>query len=53
MRFSCLKIVQLGGVLPDVPTFGNILSSVSKKGVDIARNLGKHFLNKQIDRFNK
>ena len=47
------KIVQLGGVLRDIPIFGNILSSVAKKGTDIARNLGKKFLYKKIDSFNK
>ena len=33
--------------------FGNILPSVAKKGTDIARNLGKNFLDKQIDKVNK
>ena len=32
---------------------GSILSNVAKKGADIARKLGKNFLDKQIDRFNK
>ena len=35
------KIVQLGGVLRDIPIFGNISCSVGKKGTDIARNLRK------------
>ena len=35
------KIVQLGGVLHDIPIFGNILSSVAIKGTNIARNLEK------------
>ena len=47
------KIVQLGGVLRDVTIFGNILLGEAKKGTDIARNLGKNFIDKQIDRFNK
>ena len=47
------KIVQFGGVLRDRLILGNILSSVANKGIDIARNLGKDFLDKQIDRFNK
>ena len=47
------KIVKLGGVLCDIPIFGNILSSVAKKGTDIARNLGKKFVDKQIGKFNK
>ena len=47
------KIVQLGGVLGDIPIFGNILSSVAEKGTDIARNLGEKILDKQIDRVNK
>ena len=47
------KIVRLEGVLCYIPIFGNILSSVAKKRTDIARNLGKKLLDKQIDRFNK
>ena len=47
------KIVLLGGVLHDIPIFGNVLSGIAKKGTDITRNLGKKFLDKQIDRFNK
>ena len=47
------KIVQLGGVFRDIPSFGNILSSVAKKGTDIPPKLGTDFLDKQIDRFNK
>ena len=47
------KIVQLGGTFRDIPIFGNILSNVAKKRTDIGRNLGKNFLYKQIDRFNK
>ena len=47
------KILQLGEVLCDIPIFGNNLKSVAKKGTDIARNLGKKVLDKQIDRFNK
>ena len=47
------KIVQLEGVLRDIPIFGNILSNKTKKGTDIARNFGKNYLDKQIDRFNK
>ena len=47
------KIVQLGGFLCAIPIFGNILSKVAKTGTDLARYLGKKFLDKQIDRFNK
>ena len=47
------KIEQLGGVLRGIPIFGNILSSLAKKATDIARNLAKNFIDKQIDRFNK
>ena len=43
------KIVQLGGVLCDIP----ILSSVAKKGTDLAEDLGKIFLDNQIDEFNE
>ena len=46
-------IVQLGGVLHDRPIFGNILSSVTKKGTDLAQDLAKTFLDKEIDIFNK
>ena len=47
-------MIQLrGAVIRDIPIFGNILSSVAKKGTDIARNFGKDFLDKQIDKFNK
>ena len=47
------KTVQLGGAFHDICIFGNILSSVAKKGTDLARDLGKNFLYKQIDMFNK
>ena len=47
------KIVQLGGVLPDIPIFGNSFWSAAKKGKCIAWNLQKIFLDKQTDRFNK
>ena len=47
------KVVQLGGVVHDIPIFGNVLSSAAKKGTDIARNLEKNFLDKEIDTFNK
>ena len=44
------KIMQLGGALRDIPSFGNISWSVAKKGTDIARNLGKilQIDNKQV-----
>ena len=35
------KVVQLGGVVHDIPIFGNVLLSAAKKGTDIARNLEK------------
>ena len=38
------KIVQLGEVLHDMVSFGNISSSVAEKGTDIARNLGKKII---------
>ena len=47
------KIVQLGGVLRDIPIFGNILSIAAIRRTDIARYLRKTFLDRQIDRFNK
>ena len=37
------KIVQLGGVLRDIPIFQNILSRVAKEGTNLARDLGKKF----------
>ena len=46
-------MIQLRGVvIRDIPIFGNILLSVTKKGKDITRNLGKDFLDKEIDKFN-
>ena len=35
------------------PIFGNVLSSVARKGIDITGKLGKDFLYKQIEKFNK
>ena len=48
------KLSQSGGVfvLP-FPIFGNFLTSVVKKETDIARKLGKEFLDKQVDKINK
>ena len=37
----------------DTPIFENILSSVAKKRIDLARDLRKFFLDKQIGRLNK
>ena len=42
------KMVQLGGVIRDIHVLGNILLSVTKEGTDIARGLGKNFLNMPI-----
>ena len=36
-----------------MPIFENISSSVAKKGADIVRSVGKCFLDKQIDKFDK
>ena len=47
------KIIQSGRVILDIPTFGNILPNVARKRTDIARSLGKDFLDMQIDKFNK
>ena len=48
------KMIQSGEVvICGIPIFGNILSSVAKKGTDKVRNLAKDFLDKQIDKFNK
>ena len=46
------KIIKSGGVIRGIPTFGNVLSNLAKKGTDIARDLGKGFMYKQIDQFN-
>ena len=48
-----MKIVQLRGILCDIPIFRNILSNIVKKGTDLARDVGKNVLDKQRDRFNK
>ena len=40
-------------VVRDLTYFGNILLSLAKKVTDIAKGLGKDFLDKQIDKFNK
>ena len=45
--------MQSGRVIREIPTFENILSNVAKKVTDIARNLGKAFMDKKIDKFNK
>ena len=42
-----------GVVIPDIPIFGNILSNVAKKETDVVRNLGKDFLDEQVDKFSK
>ena len=47
------KVLRLGEFLRGILILGNILSSVAKKGTDTLRNLGKNFLDKQIDSFNK
>ena len=43
------KMLQSAAVIRDIPVFGNILSSVAKKGTDMAASVGKNFLDKQID----
>ena len=37
-KTQLLKMIQLGGVIRDIPLFGNILSNVAIKGTDIARD---------------
>ena len=45
---------QLGGeVICDIPFFGSILLNLAEKGRDVARDAGKDFIDKQIDRFKK
>ena len=46
------NIVQLGGVLRDIPIFGNNFLRAAK-GTVLARNLGKKNLYQEIGRFNK
>ena len=46
-------MIQSGGVFRDIRIFGNILSSVAKKEIDIARSLRNNFLENQIDKSNK
>ena len=46
------KMMQLGGVIRDIPIFRNVLLNLAKKETDIAGDLGKDFPDKQIDRFN-
>ena len=46
-------MVQLGGVICDISIFGNSLSNLATKGIDIARDLAKDFLDKEIDHFDK
>ena len=48
------KMIQSGKIVTrDLPIFGNNLSSVAKNKTNISRRLGKDFLGKQIDKFNK
>ena len=47
------KMVQLEGVMRNIPIFGNVLLNLATKGIDIAKDLRKDFLDKQIDRHNK
>ena len=46
-------MIQSGEVVRDIPFFRNILSIGANKETDIARSLGKDFLDKQIDKFSK
>ena len=41
-------MIQSKGFILDIPIFENILPRVAKKETDIARSLGKDFLNEQI-----
>ena len=47
------RLGQLGGVIRDITTFGYILSNLAKKRTYLAGDLGRYFLEKQIDRFNE
>ena len=47
------KMIQSGKVIRHLPIFGNILLIVAKKATDIARNLGRDFLDKYVEESNK
>ena len=49
LKTQLSKMIQSGGVICKIPIFGNILSNVAKKGTNIARDLEKDFLGKQIN----
>ena len=44
-------ITKSGVVIRDIPMFGNIPSSIAKKGTDIARSLENDFLDKEVGKF--
>ena len=44
------KMIKPGGVIRNIPIFDSILSNLAEQGRDIARDLEKDFLDKQIDK---
>ena len=52
LKTRLFKMIQPGGIFCNMSIFGNFWS-VAKNGTEIARNLGKIFLDKHIDKFNK
>lgn len=46
-------MIQSGGVIRDIRIFGNILSNIATKAMDIAKDLGELFPDKQIDKLHK
>ena len=47
-------MIQSGGfVIGELPIFGIILNILPKKETDTGRNLGKYFLDRQIDKLNE
>ena len=43
-------MIKPGGVIRNIPIFDSILSNLAEQGRDIARDLEKDFLDKQIDK---
>ena len=53
-KTQLLKISQLGGeVICEISIFASILLNLAEKGADIARDVRKNFIDKQIARFKK
>ena len=46
-------MIQSGGVIRDIPILGSIFSNLAEKVTDIARDLEKDCVDKNIDKFGK